>query len=155
MSGIAEKLRSRMQRDIEHKVIKIGWLESAVYENGTPVGEVAAIQEFGTATIPARPFIRPTIEEKKSEWSKNIQDGVREVMRGAMTADAMLQIVGNGAAGDIKKTISELTSPELEESTILARVRRTASGDRTDSIEKPLVDTGTMLATLTSVVEDK
>jgi hypothetical protein len=49
--------------------------------------------------------------------------------------------------GDIRQTITEITTPPLSEFTLEQRL------ERGNSSEKPLNDTGYMLATLTSVVQ--
>lgn len=132
---------------LEGRQAKVGWFESAEYPNGMKVATVAVIQEFGApgANIPARPFIRPTIADQKEKWAENIEKGARAVMRGAVTADAMLEIVGQKAAGDIRKTISEVRSPELAESTKAQR-------QRDGFTDQPLNRTGYMIATCTNVV---
>lgn len=78
---------------------------------------------------------------------ENITKGVQAVVRGAVTADQVLEIVGQQAAGDIRKTISEVRTPPLADSTIAQRMRE----GRTD---QPLNRTGLMIATCTSVVGD-
>ena len=57
--------------------------------------------------------------------------------------------------GDIDREISTLTQPELSEKTIKARLRRKGKKKATTSIQKPLIDTGAMLAALTNKVESK
>lgn len=142
------ELEKRM-KGFEKKVAKVGWLETAKYPDGKPVAEVALIHELGApgANIPARPFIAPTIEAQGEKWKENLSKGVQAVIRGATTAEDVLTIVGQQAAGDIRKTISEVREPELAPATIAQRMRE----GRTD---QPLNRTGLMIATCTSVVGD-
>jgi len=39
-----------------------------VYEDGTDVADVAMFNEFGTSTIPARPFMEQSFERHKAEY---------------------------------------------------------------------------------------
>ena len=43
--------------------VKVGFFSTAKYEDGTPVAAVAAWNEFGTKTIPERPFFRRALAE--------------------------------------------------------------------------------------------
>lgn len=133
---------------------KVGWVESAKYPDGTPVAYVAAIQEYGSPQngIPPRPFMRPTIAEKQVEWSNVARVGARNILQNGATMSDALELIGLKASGDIRRTISNITSPALAMATLAARARRNASGQASS---KPLVDTGHMLQTLTNSVEPK
>jgi hypothetical protein len=79
------------------------------------------------------------------EWATNLGLGVVEVQDRNMTATQVLDAVGSGAAGDIQKTISLITSPSISAYTISKRL------ERGNASIKPLVDTGQMLASLHAV----
>lgn len=130
---------------------EVGWLDSAKYPDGTPVALVAQTQEYGSTKqhIPPRPFVRPTIAAQNNEWSRQMGLGVRAVARGNITPVNVFTAIGELAAGDVRQTITSITSPPLEESTKKARARE---GLET---EKPLQATGLMLASCTSVVKEK
>lgn len=147
--SMEEELAKRLE-GFNGRQAKVGWFESARYtEDGQDisVAEVAIIQEFGApgANIPPRPFIRPTFNAQKEKWTELIEKGVKAVMRGATTADAVLDTVGHVAAEDIKMAIRDVTSPELAESTKEQR-RRDGFTD------EPLNRTGYMIATCTRIV---
>lgn len=139
------------------KVGKVGWFESAKYNDGTPVAYVATINEFGCPekNIPARPTVRPTIAEQQGNWRRLAAQGAKAILAGRYTVAQVLEGIGLQAVGDIKKTISKLTSPALKESTVKNRLRRRADRKTIGGLTKPLVDTGRMLNSLTNVVEDK
>lgn len=159
-------------QEFDGQVAKVGWFPSAKYEDGTPVAQVAMIQEFGApaARIPPRPFFRPTIDEKKAEWVDSVAKGARAVAAGRMSAYQVLEAVGQKAAGDVRYTISRVDSPPLSPVTLLLRKWRregkkitgktvgqaaaavAAGADVSGVPSQPLNDTGLMLATLTSVV---
>ena len=144
--------------ELKQKKIHIGWLEGAKYPDGTPVAEAAAVQELGSQKdhIPPRPFFRPTIAARSNEWKKQYGDGSKAIFDGKETAGSVMQKIGLGIVGDVKKTISQITTPPLKSSTIEARRNRLKNGQGASStIDKPLVDTGYMLNSLTSEVSDK
>ncbi len=175
----------------KNREARIGWFESARYEDGTPVAYVATIQEFGgtfnhpggtayhiksdgmaefltnseadsiraatgvalpvteahNITIPPRPFVRPTVQDKKSEWSTQIAGGMKKVLKGQMTADDVLEAVGTVAAADITKTIAKGNFTALSAATL---AQRKAKGQGLS----PLQATGLLIATIDHQVGD-
>lgn len=142
--------------EIGQKTGRVGWFESARYEDGTPVAGVAAVHELGSAAqgIPPRPFFRPTGDAQAAEWASTAKTAARAVMRGQLAPAALFEAVALKAEGDVRATITKLQTPALARETVAARKRKLAKGKAPAStIEKPLVDSGLMLATLTSQVE--
>lgn len=141
---------------------RVGWFPSAVYEGGQPVAGIAHVQEFGSAkrSIPPRPFIRPTAEEKREQWKGTVEQVSRAVAQGKLEPGRVMEALTMAAEGHIREAISKVTSPPLAASTIAARRRRLADGGASEKgdkggagiagITKPLVDTGILLNTLTS-----
>lgn len=105
------------------QVAKVGFFDGHAYEDGTPVAYVAAIQEYGSpeAGIPPRPFMRPTVEAQTATWSKHIGDGMRQVVRGKLTAEDVLDGVGALAANDVKKRIASNQVAPLSPTTLVLR----------------------------------
>lgn len=129
---------------------RVGWFETAKYEDGTPVAAVAAKNEFGSGPVPARPFMRPTIEAELPQWARIAERAAKQVVAGAMDQRTAIEVLAAKAAGDIRKAITRVQSPPLAPRTIEARAARGASGKAS---AKPLVDTGHMLQTLTHEVQ--
>ena len=174
IGGALAKIRDRT-RGFDKLEVRIGVQEGQQYEDGTedgtPVAYVAAIHEYGAPKvgIPPRPFLRTTVAEKRKEWTGQMRDGVAAVMHGAASVDQALEMIGMGAAGDVKNTVSDLTEPPLAESTIRARFRKKGIADLSTSkrfeaemlagggfgYAKPLVDTGLLLQSITSKVANK
>lgn len=154
--GMSVKLGALLDQ-LQHKRLKVGWLESDKYDDGTPVAYVAAIQEFGSAPqgIPPRPFMRPTIAEKEVEWGKIAAGYAKMMLNGKIDGATALDSLGGSAAGDIAKTISKIQTPKLKDSTIKARLRKMADGKTIGNLTKPLVESGLMFDTLNHIVEDK
>jgi hypothetical protein len=144
-------------KGIENKVGKVGFFKGSIYDNGIPVAYVATIQEFGVPEkgIPARSFMRSTINEQQKNWSKIAEQGSRRVLSGKLQANDLMEMIGQKASGDMRKKISTITTPALKQSTINARMSKRADKTTVGNLTKPLVDSGLMLQSLTYVVEDK
>lgn len=135
---------------------KVGWFNTAKYPDGTPVAYVAAIQEFGypEGNIPPRLGMRSTSTEKREEWGAVAGNASRSVLQGKMTAPAAMEIIGLKAAGDMRKHISEVTTPPLKVNTVKARLAGKDQGKVVSvTAAKPLVHTGHLYETLTNVTE--
>lgn len=137
------------------KVGKVGWNQSAIYPDGTPVAYVASIQEFGypAGGIRSRSFMRSTIKKCRDAWRALAEQGAKAMMNGSYTMDDVLDGIGMQAKGDIVKTISEIQDPSLAAATVMARRRRRADKKTVGNLTKPLVDTGYMIATIDNTVE--
>lgn len=165
-------LKKRM-KSLEEYSAQAGWFESARYDDGVPVAQVAIYNEYGTSRIPPRPFIRPTVESQKGEWTRATGKVVSQVLRGKMSAEQGMTLVAQKAAGDIRQTITQVFEPELSPVTVLLRqwrkegkditgktvgdaARAVAEGQRGEGVTtKPLIDTGHMLATCTGIAVKK
>ncbi|KEZ23184.1 hypothetical protein HS327_00790 [Glaesserella parasuis] len=100
--------------------------------------------------IPARPFMRPTISEKKGEWAKI----GKQILQNGGNVDSMLEMVGLRASADIVETISRIDSPPLQKATIKARNRKYKSKSSKSST-KPLEDTKILISSISHIVTDK
>ncbi len=165
-------LKKRM-KSLEEYSAQAGWFESARYDDGVPVAQVAIYNEYGTSRIPPRPFMRPTAESQKGEWARTTGKVVSQVLRGKMSAEQGMTLVAQKAAGDMRQTITQVFEPELSPVTVLLRqwrkegkditgktvgdaARAVAEGQRGEGVTtKPLVDTGHMLATCTGIAVKK
>lgn len=149
MSGIADLIK-RVQEMGKLKA-EIGWQDTAKYPDGTPVAIVAQTQEYGSPArhIPPRPFVRPTVSSEKGNWSRQMGLGVKAVANGIRDPLQVFTAIGELAAGDVRMTITQISSPPLAESTKKARSARGLEP------EKPLQATGLMLSTCTSIVKEK
>lgn len=123
---------------------KVGWVESATYPDGTPVAYVATIHEFGAPSrgIPARPFMRPAVDEYGQQWMDLLAQGAKQAMATGGDGRNVLELVTLRAAGDVARKIQAVTTPPLKPATI----KRKGSA-------KPLVDTGQMIQAVTGKVE--
>lgn len=131
-------------KELDGVQAKAGWFETARYPDGTPIAGVAFFHEYGTVKMPARPFMRPTVAEKRREWLDTLGAGSRAVMRGEASALEVMEATALKAAGDIATKITQVSSPPLSPKTVARK-----------GFAKPLVDTGAMLQQLTGVAERK
>lgn len=168
------KLTQRL-KELEKVEARAGWFESAKYDDGTPVAKVALIQEYGAPkrSIPPRPFLRPTIAEKKEEWTKDASEVVKGVLFGHLEPEQGMTVIAQKAAADIRQTISKIRNPPLSPVTLLLRqwkkegreingrtvgeaAKAVADGKRAEGVStQPLNETGYMIATCTGIAVKK
>lgn len=131
--NIVNRLALYAEKFRDPPVVKVGFLESATYPDGTSVPTVAAVNEFGAPSRgqPPRPYFRRMITEKKSSWGDaivlNYKDTGRDINK---TMDRM----GQGMKGQLQQSIRDLRDPPLKPSTVKSK-----------GFDKPLIDTGHML----------
>jgi len=173
LDKITAKLSS-IPAEFKNKVVQVGVPSGKEYPDGTSVGYVASIHEFGApeASIPARPFFAPSIQAHSDEWIKVMKMGVINVAQGNGTAYDALDSVGILASKQIKQTISEIHSPELSPITVLLRKWRKDSrkitgktvgeaaaainaGEDPGGDDKLLNDTGYLLSQITYAVNNE
>lgn len=110
--------------------VKAGFLEGATYPDGTPVAAVAFWNEFGTTTIPPRPFFRTVITDKSSEWADRLG---KAAVHFEYDADKVLDAMGQTIVEDIQQSIVGWTDPENAASTVAKK-----------GFNKPLIETSHM-----------
>ena len=52
--------------------VRVGFLEGATYPDGTSVPLVAAVQNFGSTTVPPRPFFTNMVKAKAEGWGASL-----------------------------------------------------------------------------------
>jgi hypothetical protein len=169
-----KEVLDRIPKEMEGLEAKIGWFPSSQYPDGTPAASVAATQEYGDPgmNIPARPFLRPTVQRDKAEWLKQLGLGLKLVLKDQMNGPDLLGAIAQTGAGGVQKSISQVYSPPLSPVTLMirgmraenpglivndrvldqARARISQGKPNNAPSTKPLVDTGYMLATVQGVV---
>lgn len=110
--------------------VSVGFLENATYPDGTPVAAVAFWNEFGTGTIPPRPFFRTTISEKSGEWADKLGRAAKQY---DYDTEKVLNFMGGQIQEDIQSSITGWTTPGNAASTI-----------RQKGFDAPLRDTNHM-----------
>ena len=72
---------------------------------GASVARVAAWQEFGTTTAPARPLGRHTMEANRDAFADAAKRAIADVIDGRATPEAAVERVGEVALSALRKTI--------------------------------------------------
>ena len=97
--------------------------------------------------------MRATADAKRIEWAAIAARGSKAVLKGTTSAYAVMEALGLKAAGDMRKHISQVTSPPLKPATIAARLHERADHKTVGALDKPLVFTGELIDSLTNTVE--
>ena len=91
--------------------------------------------------VPARPFFRQMIADKKSGWGETFGN----LMKASnMDSSKALDLMGEGIDGQLKQSINDMTQPPLAPSTIARK-----------GFDKPLIDTGHMRNSVAHEVKGK
>jgi hypothetical protein len=154
---VADALQKAIQ-DLDMHSVKVGWFKGDVYPGtGESVAEIAEKNEegFPAGNIVARPFLRPTIDKQQNAWRLVINGALKKALTGEIEPLKVWANLGEKAQGDFQKAIKALVEPPLRPYTIKKRIEKLAKGTRfAASIEKPLIETGLMLSTLTYEVSE-
>ena len=134
--GFNTKITSNLD-ELEAAIARLEALDGKKTEAGIFGGfaqQKAMWQEYGTSRgIPARPFLRNTMYEQSSKWTKEVGKDVLAVFNGSMSPNSVAFKVGSLMVKDIRKTIDDGNFAPLSPATIAKKGN-----------DKPLVDTGDM-----------
>ena len=120
--------------------VEVGFYSTARYPDGTPVTSVAAWQEFGTKTIPERPFFRIAIGKMGGPALALLKADVDpKTMVVTRATASKLGLIGQK---EIRKSITNLRTPPNSPVTILLK-----------GSSNPLIDEGFMRQSVTWKVQ--
>ena len=108
--------------------LRVGFIDSATYPDGQNVASVAFWNEYGTARIPPRPFMRTTIAQNRENWVEMVRKLVP--IHGA---DLSLLKLGEEMKGKLVFSILSWVEPPNAPYTIKKK-----------GFNKPLVETAQM-----------
>lgn len=165
----------RVMKEYPRASVKIGFFEGAGRYPGTnapTVAEVALWNEFGTKTVPRRPFVSAAIDKNSSRIESWRWEMIENIVAKKMTVEQALAGIGLRIKGLIEKEIRSNVPPPNAASTVRAKQRegvlpkhvhaRTgeklppkAAVARLQLLRKTktLIDTGLMLRSVTYKVE--
>lgn len=118
--------------------VSIGFMGGATYPDGTSVASVAFWNEFGHGgkfPAPPRPFFRTMISNNQGKWPDMMAKSLKSTK---LDGQKTLAYMGEEIEGELKQSITDLVAPVLAPATIKAK-----------GFEKPLIDTGQMLNSVT------
>ena len=98
---------------------------------------IAGANEFGTETIPARPFIRGTIDSNEELFMRHADTLADDILDGNMTKHAALVEMGQLIEGETKKYMINLRTPPNAPYTIKQK-----------GSDNPLIDTGLLVGSI-------
>jgi hypothetical protein len=138
------KVSESLARKPYVKVGVMGDSARAPREGNVDTIALAVIHEFGVPQrrIPARPFLRSTFDAKKSAWNSLLSRMALGVVRGKLTVEQALGLLGQRAAADVKLRIT--TGSNFVPNAPMTIARKGSS--------RPLVDTGRLVASISYVV---
>jgi hypothetical protein len=156
MSLFNSKAKKRLEqhkkaiKELNGRKVEAGWFESARYKAGPripanavgmSIAQVARINEFGTATIPARPAMRlaaATFNRDRNEIQAKIG---KKVIEGKITPEQALGQIGLSMEGHIVDSIKNGSWPPNAKSTVKKK-----------GFNAPLRDSGQMMKNVSSKV---
>lgn len=121
--------------------VRVGIIEQANYKDGQSVAQAAFWNEYGTATVPPRPFFRNTIAEHKDEWPKQAAEMLEA--NGGDVRQALADM-GEVVKGQIKMTIQDFREPPNAAATVKQK-----------GFDKPLTNKGTLWGSIDCEVADE
>lgn len=127
------------------KRLAVGIFPESTTLDGQYVAEYATYNEYGTATIPARPFLRQTVDAHQKEWA--------QIVAARASADPDDIEAGYILAGEVasKDVMSMIESGQFVPNAEATVERKRAAGKKQP--ETPLIDTGTMLEAISYKIE--
>lgn len=138
--ALQTKLQEILKKVGKAAVVKVGFLEGATYPDGTSVPMVAALQEYGTATIPSRPYFRSMISGKSPSWGKSLANIAKSNNYDMRTSMALM---GEGIGSQLQQSIVQFNSVPLAASTVAQK-----------GFSKQLIDTAVMTNSVGYQVDD-
>jgi hypothetical protein len=98
--------------------VSVGIPEGDNYPDGTPIAAAAYWNEFGTSTIPPRPFFQPMIKAESPKLGKKIA-----LFSKATNFDGakVMKLVGEYLADSLKEAVIAVNSPALSPITLMLR----------------------------------
>lgn len=164
--------------------LEVGWFEESKYDDGTPIGGIAAVQNYGAVinqnvtekqrnylhyfdihirketntihiVIPPTHFMENCVRNNKDKWRQLCKEAWLSVLLGNITHDKAMESIGLAIEGDISKAIAEVNTPPLKESTLKQKRSKYKDKKTTGSLTKRLVNTGLMLDSVSHKVTEK
>lgn len=111
------------------------------YSDGTGVQDVAFWNEFGTKTIPARGFFKKSARKHRKDLRRDSKDVALAIARGRLDCDKGLNLIGQQAAAELAKDLTDFKEPGNAPSTIAQK-----------GFDNPLIHTGHLRSQITHKV---
>ena len=130
--------------ELKELEVRVGFQRGeAQEEDGTDICDVAAYNELGTDHIPARPFIRQSVDDNESKIKSFLKAQVKDFGKGK-SAEQILKEIGIFQKDLMQDKITSGSFAPNADSTIKKK-----------GSSKPLVDTGRMRQSVNYVIQKK
>ena len=116
----------------------------AASDDGVDMVDIAAFNEVGTSSAPSRPFMRKSVDDNEEKIIAFCQAQLAKLCDGTTTAEQILREIAVFQKGLIQETIAEGEFEPNAPSTI-----------RKKKSDKPLIDTGRMRQSVTTIIDRK
>lgn len=132
--------------ELKSRRVKIGLLEGETRDDGLSLAGIGAVHEYGSSDgrIPERSFLRAYVDGNRGALRKIFAQLARKVSGQEMSAGDAMKTLGVYAVGEVRRFITNMSSPPLKPQTI---ARKGSS--------KVLIDTGQLRAGINYKVEGK
>lgn len=149
MKATFRKNKNQNPRMFREGVVRVGFFEGSKYDDNTPVAQVARWNEYGVpkdvgSRIPARPFMRPAVFEKKQELTALLRSEYKKAFKDKRNTMEVLKKFGEKVVFEIQNQILTGNYVPNAPATIKAKGGRS----------KPLYDTGLMLNSVSYKAEE-
>jgi hypothetical protein len=136
--GVSTKVRSNFDVDAVNKMIedlKGGvQVHVGIFDDKPDLAAIAVWNEYGTSRIPARPFMRSTLDRRSAAYDRQMEKIFTKVMTGKVNVLTGLATLGKQIAKDISNSIDKWKKPPNAISTIKKK-----------GFNDPLVETGELM----------
>ena len=134
----------KMLKELAEKEVRVGFQHGkATEEDGTDICDIAAWNELGTVHIPARPFLRMSVDDNTSKIKSFLQEKRKDLVRG-VSAEQVLKEIGIFQKDLIQEKITDGSFAPNAASTVKKK-----------GSSKPLIDTGRMRQSVNYEIKQK
>lgn len=134
VQSVQDAIAKELKKYTDAPSVVVGIRGEAGKHEGTDItmAQLGAIHEFGTPTIPERPFLVPGVKAAESDITKAV---IKFLPKDGM--DRTLGLVGQIAQNSVQKYMRDLKTPPNAPSTIAAK-----------KSSNPLIDTGALIGSI-------
>ena len=134
----------KMLKELAEKEVRVGFQAGKAYEeDGTDICDIAAWNELGTVHIPARPFLRMSVDDNVAKINNFMQQQKKNLAKG-VEAEQVLKEIGIFQKDLIQEKITDGDFAPNAPSTVAKK-----------GSSKPLIDTGRMRQSVNYEIKQK
>lgn len=145
-----KKAWEALKQPMPNYLIQAGWFETAKYDNGTPIGGIAAVQNYGatinvtdkmrgffayhfgvhlkktttTITIPPTHFYEHCLEKNKEKWKNLIAQNWKAVFAGLLSPQGATESLGSTMENDLRREIVDVDYPPVTRFTLTQKLSK-------------------------------